>query len=831
MKTARTFCIEFLLTVALSTAVSAQGSGMRAPLAFHDAGLRGVLDSLMRIYGVSIVYLDSDIADAKGSVSCADCTLQQALDAVLSRTRLTWIITGNQVILRERTDAGSLARGSIAGFVTDSSDGSALQGATIRLLKIDQGGRPELSGWCPTNASGFFSLARVPSGSYRLEAHVVGYRAMEMTLQIADGRSLRCDLKMEQEEIRMQEVTIEGQRSELTSSGGVTRGVYFPSSPDDQNTYFLDGARVYNPSHFGGVLSTFNADALNDVQEFSDGPPPYYGGGIGAILDVSVRDGLHDRFSGSAGTNSLGAHMTLEGPLTSTLSVVASGRRGFPDAAVPFLRDYGSPSRQGSSEAMIKLTDIISSGSRLSFGGYIGEDAYSNQVDGYGSRLNNIFSWGNALLDLRWLAVVSSSTFIQASAAYSRYDLDLDQEMSGAGAIGLSGMPLSSTFGIEDINLRAYAEHYYDMEHTFRAGVELTRHAMRGTISPFSTQTAPYAIDQSPFWEVAVHLEDQWRLLPDVAVEIGARATSFTGGQGSVSAVDPRFSLRYSPGEATQIYASLSAVNEFLHPYRNSGVYLLYPTVFWYPSGNSVKPSTSLQLRLGAETALWESGLSASAGGFYRVVENLQEFGPDTTATHSATLEDEIVYGTGKSYGCELALRKRSGDLTGSISYMLSWGSNRVPALNGGNPFPPHFDRRHEVQVSASYSPGNGWDVGLLAVLAIESVNILSVPAPPVGVSVNGRGMTASAAPGWLFDVNGDKYPGFQRLEIQVSRAFTMAELPCSATLRLVNAYGLIDPFEWQLQNTGDLRSKWKATLQDLKLFPLFPTFGLSVRF
>ena len=135
------------------------------------------------------------------------------------------------------------------------------------------------------------------------------------------------------------------------------------------------------------------------------------------------------------------------------------------------------------------------------------------------------------------------------------------------------------------------------------------------------------------------------------------------------------------------------------------------------------------------------------------------------------------------------------------------------------------------MQVSASYAPGRGWEIGLLADLAIESVNLLSVPSPPTGVSVNGRGTTAAEAPGWLFDVNGEKYPGFQRLEIQVSRAFTMVEMPCSITIRLVNAYGLIDPFEWQLQNTGDLRSRWKATLQDLKLFPLFPTIGLAVRF
>ena len=627
-------------------------------------------------------------------------------------------------------------------------------------------------------------------------------------------------------------MTIEGRRSELSSSDGLTRGVYVPSSPEDQNEYFLDGARIYNPSHYGGVLNTFNADALNDVQEISGGPPPYYGGGIGGILDVSMRDGSRDRLSGSAGTGSLGAYLTLEGPLGSATSVVASGRRGFPDAPVPFLEQYGTASRQGSSELMVKLTNILSSSSRAYLSGYVGKDSYSNQVDGNGLRLNNIFSWGNAALDFRWMGIVSSATFLQTSVVYTRYSVDLDQAMSYPGSVAPPGDPLSSGFAIEDFNLRAYAEHYYDMEHTFRAGVELTRHSLMGAISAFSTQSAPLAFDDAPSWEMAVHVEDQWRFLPGVSAEIGARATTFTGSQGSTSAVDPRFSLRYSPGDETQIYASVSAVNQFLHPYRNSGVYLLYPTTFWYPSGDKVKPSTSLQVRAGAEAAVGGSGVVASAGGFYRVVENLHEFAFDTSLTPTTNLEDNLLYGTGRSYGIELSLRKRVGDLNGSINYTLSWGSNRVPALNGGNPYPPQFDRRHEVQVGAAYSLDENWNVSLLAVLAVESVNAFPSFVPPIaGKTSVLPPIRASNSPLWLFDVNGDRYPGFQRLELQVQRSFTLSHMQCTAFLRLMNAYGLIDPFEWKVQFAGDVRLRWRASLQDLKLFPLFPTGGLAIRF
>ncbi len=810
----------------------AQTRGIRTSVTLDHCPLRASLDSLMRVYSVSIVYMDDDVADRSVSVSCGDCSLQEALNAVIAGTPLTWIMTGNQVILRKRPDLQTASLSVISGFVTDSSNASALAGGVVRLMKQGPRGGAALSGWCPTNASGFYSLSRVKPGSYVLVIHVLGYHTAEIPIGISDGAPVRRDIPLSQEEIRMQEVTIEGRRSELMSSAGLTRGMYIPSSPEDQNEYFLNGARIYNPAHFGGALNTFNPDALNDVEEFNGGPPPYYGGGIGGILDISMRDGSRDRFSGSAGAGSLGAHLTLEGPLGNAVSVVASGRRGFPDAAVPFLRQYGTANRQGSSELMVKLTAILSGSSRAYLSGYVGRDLYTNQVEGDGQRLNNIFSWGNSALDLQWLGIVSSSTFVQASAAFTRYDLGLDQGLSHPGVSMPSTDLFLSGFAIDDLTFRAYAEHYYDMEHTFRAGVELTRHALSGNITMFSTQFAPITFDDAPSWELAVHAEDQWRFLPGVVAEIGARATTFTSTQGSVSAVDPRFSFRYSPIEETQIYASLCAVNQFLHPYRNSGVFLLYPTTFWYPSSDKVKPSTSLQLRVGAETALGGSSIIASAGGFYRLVENLHEFAFDSIASGSTNLEDALLYGTGKSYGIELSVRKRVGELHGSINYILSWGDNRVPGLNGGKPYPPQFDRRHEVQISGSYSPDEDWDVSLLAVLAIESISefpsfIPSVksytgPVPPV---------RASNTPVWLFDVNGDKYPGFQRLELQVVRSFRLVQLPCTVSLRLMNAYGLLDPFEWQLQNSADVRFRWKASLQDLKLFPLFPSLGLTVRF
>ena len=56
----------------------------------------------------------------------------------------------------------------------------------------------------------------------------------------------------------------------------------------DQNLYMIDGTDVYNPEHAFGIFSTFNTDAIKQM-EFSFGAQ--YGGRLSSVLDVTNLDG------------------------------------------------------------------------------------------------------------------------------------------------------------------------------------------------------------------------------------------------------------------------------------------------------------------------------------------------------------------------------------------------------------------------------------------------------------------------------------------------------------------------------------------------------------
>jgi hypothetical protein len=830
----RIVCIIFIslfLVAGMWNTGKAQDRIEHSSFQWINLPLRSALDSLMKWYSESIVYLDDDVEGKTVSVVCSNCGFDQALSSVLQRTSLTWIQRGNQIILKLQETQIAERYAVISGVVTDSITGDWIQGASVLLQTPKDHDSEVIKRWCPTNTFGFFSLPRIPIGRYIITVHAIGYVPWTMVIDSMTEESMHLKVSMVPKAIVLGEVTVEGNRFVLASVEQFSRGIYRPSVPSDQNQYMLDGGRIYNPAHFGGVLSTFSPEGLTDVQVLLGGLPPSYGGRIGGIMDLSLREGSHQRFGGSAGIGTLGSQLSFEGPIAERTTFLISGRRGYPDAAWQFLsRTPDALSRTFTSELTSKLTHRLSGSNQIMISGYWGSDSYENNVKDIGENLHNDFSWENAMVDLRWISVISSSLFLHASVVYSNYDFKLHHALN-ENSILFSTVQRSSDYTIEDWSIDAHAESYYTEDHTLRAGVELIHHAIDGNISEFSTQIAPFSLRQRASWEAAVYLQDQWRIISQLIMELGGRIGSFSSDRGTFSTVDPRFSLLAPLNEQTHLYGSCSVINQYLHPYRNSGIFLFYPTVFWYPSTDTVAPSNSLHITLGVERSTVNDTYLFSAELYYRITNNLHEFNSDTSTNHSIDLEQLSLSGTGKTYGLLCSIRKRLGTLTGSISYSLSWLNESFAEINGGKEFVPPFDRRHEIQVAAIYMLSENWSVSMLCVAASGQTSMFVSNSIPTIEYYDRSKISTNAPPAGFTDVNGGKLPGFQRLELNVTGKFLFYDVPCQCTLRMLNSYGLLDPFQWKLLRSGPGGLSWKAAVQDIRLFPLYPSLELLIRF
>lgn len=112
--------------------------------------------------------------------------------------------------------------------------------------------------------------------------------------------------------------TIDESATNLQIRGGTT----------DQNLILWEGATLYGPGHFFGMLSSVNPFVIDQVKVYKGIFDPNYDHRVGGIVDMSLSDSVENKFQGGVGTTFSETHAFLKLPvLQNKLSVLASGRK------------------------------------------------------------------------------------------------------------------------------------------------------------------------------------------------------------------------------------------------------------------------------------------------------------------------------------------------------------------------------------------------------------------------------------------------------------------------------------------------------------------------
>ena len=102
----------------------------------------------------------------------------------------------------------------------------------------------------------------------------------------------------------------------------------------DQNLYLIDGAPVYHPWHAFNLISTFHADAFQEVKFYKGAFPAQHGGRLSSVLDARLKDGSTSGPTAKVGMSVLSGRFIIESPLTRKSSFMISGRRSYIDKLI-----------------------------------------------------------------------------------------------------------------------------------------------------------------------------------------------------------------------------------------------------------------------------------------------------------------------------------------------------------------------------------------------------------------------------------------------------------------------------------------------------------------
>ena len=640
----------------------------------------------------------------------------------------------------------------------------------------------------------------------------------------------------------------------IQSAGEGNSGFYVRGGGPDQNLVLVDDAVVYNASHLFGFFSVFNPDAVKDIEVTKGTMPARYGGRISSVLDIGLKEGNARETTLSGGLGLISSRLTLEGPIVEdTISYIISGRRTYIDMlARPFTNPDGAFAGSGYYfyDLNAKVNWRASGRNQFYLSGYFGEDVFDfrSQSADFGSRI----PWGNATVTGRWNHLISDKAFITTTATYSDYSFAFEAQQD------------SFTFGfrsgIDDRGLKSRLTLYPNPQHTVRTGIEYTYHTFLPTEFYATSNGVDFDLGEAirtRSHEVAAYLEDTWDISDALRVKAGLRWSGFmqTGpftryippedsdplaatsepeeirySRSDIVATyggwEPRLSMRLTTGPRSSIKAGIGRNLQYIHLASLSPTSL--PGDIWLPSSDVVRPQDGTQISAG-----WfrdfgkDRNVEGSIEVYHKWLSNLVAYAegsqPDDNIRNN--VDNNLVFGSGTSYGAEFFLKRRRGQWTGWLGYTWSRTDRVFAELNGGMPFPSRYDRRHDLSIVLECTLDDRWKLG--GTFIYGTGNAITVPSQRYFLDGN------------LLDVygprNGFRMPAYHRADIGA----THTPRPKKGRKRhgqwvfsVYNLYNRMNPYFIYFGNDGNIQ---EGTLDiqayQVSLFPILPSVTWNFKF
>ena len=737
--------------------------------------------------------------------------------------------------------AGAARAGTLSGFVTDADNGEALPLAAVVLEGIRMG--------ATSNSSGYYAVKQVPDGEYVVTASYIGYETLRDTLRFEAGVDIRRDWSLTWQPILEEAVVVEAESEEeqeqatqssfialqveplqqmpamgeadllrslqllpgIQSASDLTSGLYIRGGGPDQTAILLDHIPLYNPSHLFGFFSTFNPDAIKDVQLYKGAYPAKYGRTLGAVLDVANREGNRQRFSGRGGISLISSRLLAEGPIDGG-SWMAAGRRTYLEPVLGAVRafdvdiplsyyfyDFNGKINQRRGDDTFTLSTYLGQDDlRAEF---FREDDQEDVEDSFAD-----LRWGNRAVTARWTRVFSPDLFGHFMAAGSYYESVLD--------FSVFNTPFTVVNSIRDLSLKGDLDYFAHRDHTLTLGFLATLYRFHFAQS-FNGEEQDDLRQGSVL--LSAYVQDEWEPDPVTRLRLGGRGAWFS--EGRRLHFTPRLSLSRALTEKVRVKAAGGMYRQYLQLITTEG---FTGGDGWVPLDDSVEPGRSWQGVMGAEwnpSRTWQFTVE----GYYTDLANLVVLDTAVAADSEAGNSEEIFVsgGTGWARGVELFLQRRSGPLTGWVGYTLGWTRRTFPELNQGRAFPPKYDRRHDLSFVVSYRVGK-WRLGSNLVYATGQA------FTPASVRYSLREPTTGVVEDYVLPSrrNSGRLLPYHRLDASVTRDLTLWGLESELFLQVFNLYSRRN--EWfVLYDTSESETEAEVVQQ----LPIVPTLGLNFAF
>ena len=513
----------------------------------------------------------------------------------------------------------------------------------------------------------------------------------------------------------------------VTTVGEASSGYNVRGGATDQNLILFNGGTVYNPSHLFGLFTSFNSDAVEDVELFKSSIPVEYGGRISSVLKVTSKEANMQKLTGQASIGALTSKVNMEIPVVKDrVSLLLNGRTTYSDWMLKKL-----PEKSGYKNGTANFYDFgsvltwrLNSMHRLRLYGYWSNDKFSfSTKDNYGYQNRNVSA--------EWRSILNERITATLSAGLDHYDYFNEDR-------NVPSMAARLSFGIDQFWGKLHIRQRLTEKQALSYGLSMQHYNVQaGRYEPVGEESSitTNQLQRDKALESAAYFDYEHSLTKKLSVSAGLRYSMFnalgprdvnlyddgelpseatllethreTGIIKTYHAPELRLSARYALQENLSLKAGFNTMHQYIHKVSNTSI--MSPTDIWKLSDLNIKPQNGWQAAAGIyhETASKEYEFSVEI--YYKHISDYLNYRSSAVLLMNPHLETDVISTKGKAYGIELQAKKPFGKLNGWVNYtfsrtLLRQDDKRVAMpLNNGEWYPAEYDRPHEVKAVLNY--------------------------------------------------------------------------------------------------------------------------------
>ncbi len=858
------------------TAAQEEGSGAlgvrTARLQVTDVDLADALRSLQQRSGVRIGFSPEALPDAaRVSCDCADVTVSAALRRLLAETGLTFVERRSQILI---VPAGEpeLGAAGLRGRVVERESGDPIRSARVVLNELGQA--------TLTDADGRFDFPALDPGAYHLEVEALGYLPSgRRRVEVEAGGHATASISLAANPLVLAEIVVApgtfGMLEEVTfrpqtltraqmralpqlgedvfrtlerlpgvATDDISARMSVRGGNEDELLVMLDGAELFEPYHLkdlDAALGVIDVATLRGASLVAGGLPTEHGDRMAGLLDMRTRQPVGEGARHSVGFSVSNVTARTQGSFGDGAGGwYVSARRGFLDLLLDLAEASSGSSNDELSpsyfDVMGKVELFPADGHRLSVHTlYAGDDLSLAELDPSGDSAELGSQWTNVNLWATWDWRANAALDVTTVVSTSRLERSRRGDWDAPGSSEVADYAVvddRASFDAHTIRqdwslgvrpglvLKAggqlrltHADYRYDnvvgREFVDASGsVALALDTTSAALAPRSTESTVYlAARVQPF--------------APLTVEAGARydRRSHTGD----SDVSPRLHVAWEVGGGTTVRGS---IGEYRQSHGVEELSVVDGDTLFFPSEVARQVAVGIEHRFANDLRLRLEGYSRRTDeprprwvNVGREIIPFPEIGEDRV---------RIDPDRARAQGLELDVSGPLGSRAqGSVTYVLARAEDRV----GGVWTPRTLDQRHTLGARWHFEPNPRWTLsagwqyhtGWPSTPMEFRVDTISSSDP---TDPSQRQILITEMPG---DINSDRLPAYHRLDVRVTRTFSVGRGRLDLFLDVFNLYnrsnlrsydyGVRLPAGIAIRNPGET------------LLPLLPSFGLTWTF